>query len=273
MPGLQALFAFQLIAVFNQRFSLLLPAFQTLHVVSLLLTAIAAMFTLSVAAFHRIAEPHKITLAFVNRGGVLVTLGMVCLSVAISLDIMVVGSLVYSAAAALALGLPVLCLYMLLWVAYPVGHRMRHHGKLTRVSGWAARARALWARAAQGRCGRAAARACSCCCCRTRRGRRRAEDAAAGAPGDKAHSGSRASGAAGALGDGPGARGGGGAADVDMRSRSTRGALPVAGHEDDAAGGRPGARGSGAPTNPQPGAPAGGRERDAPSGLPLDAAL
>lgn len=77
MPGLQALFAFQLIAVFNQRFALLTSAFQTVHVVSLLLTALAAMCTLSVAAFHRIAEPHKITVQFVNRGGALVTMGMV----------------------------------------------------------------------------------------------------------------------------------------------------------------------------------------------------
>jgi hypothetical protein len=129
MPGVQALIGFLFIAVFNQRFTELPKPFQTLHIVALLLVALAAMCMLSVAAFHRVAEPHKFTREFVERGGGMVAAGLLLLATSVALDFVVVGRLVYgTTAAGIALGAPVFAAYMFFWFAYPVGHRLRHYG-------------------------------------------------------------------------------------------------------------------------------------------------
>jgi hypothetical protein len=56
LPCLQALFGFQLIAVFNDRFQNLVPLEQYLHVLALVLVALAAACIMTPAAYHRIAE-------------------------------------------------------------------------------------------------------------------------------------------------------------------------------------------------------------------------
>lgn len=129
MPGVQALIGFLFIAVFNQRFTELPKGFQTLHIVALLLVALAAMCMLSVAAFHRVAEPHKFTREFVERGGAMVAAGLLLLATSVALDFVVVGRLVYgTTGAGIALGAPVFAAYMFFWFAYPIGHRLRHYG-------------------------------------------------------------------------------------------------------------------------------------------------
>src|SRR5437870_12446674 len=56
LPGIQALFGFQLVAAFNQRFTELSPAHQNLHFAALVLTAISVGIIMTPAAYHRIAE-------------------------------------------------------------------------------------------------------------------------------------------------------------------------------------------------------------------------
>jgi hypothetical protein len=53
LPDIQALFGFQLVAVFEPSFfELLSPVEQTLHLLALTLTAIAIAFVMTPAAFH-----------------------------------------------------------------------------------------------------------------------------------------------------------------------------------------------------------------------------
>ncbi|HEX3599785.1 MAG TPA: DUF6328 family protein, partial [Lacipirellulaceae bacterium] len=53
LPGIQALFGFQLVAVFNQRFAQV-PAFdQVLHLAATTLVAIAAALIMAPVAYHR----------------------------------------------------------------------------------------------------------------------------------------------------------------------------------------------------------------------------
>jgi uncharacterized membrane protein YidH (DUF202 family) len=87
LPGVQALFGFQLVAVYNQPFSsLLTPGEQRLHVAGLLLIAVTIGLLMTPAAYHRQAEPHQISRAFLRVSSVLLTLGMFTLMVAMDLD-------------------------------------------------------------------------------------------------------------------------------------------------------------------------------------------
>jgi hypothetical protein len=56
LPGIQALFGFQLIAVFNERFRDLETPEQRLHYAALILVAAAIAIIMTPGAYHRIAE-------------------------------------------------------------------------------------------------------------------------------------------------------------------------------------------------------------------------
>jgi Family of unknown function (DUF6328) len=55
MPGIQAIFGFQLIAVFNVRFRDFTSVEQAVHLAALLLIALAIALIMTPAAYHRIA--------------------------------------------------------------------------------------------------------------------------------------------------------------------------------------------------------------------------
>ena len=57
LPGIQALFGFQLIAVFNERFKQLPDDEQRLHFAAIILIAVAIAVIMTPAAYHRQVEP------------------------------------------------------------------------------------------------------------------------------------------------------------------------------------------------------------------------
>ena len=59
LPGIQALFGFQLVAVFSQRFGQLSPGAQRLHLLSLSLVAAAIVLIMTPAAYHRQTDPRQ----------------------------------------------------------------------------------------------------------------------------------------------------------------------------------------------------------------------
>lgn len=129
MPSVHVHCSFQFIAVFNQRFTELPRRWQTVHYSSLLLATLTVCCMLSVAAFHRIAEPHKFTLEFVRRGGWTVSIGLLFLATAMCLDIGVVTQLIYgSTAGAIAAAASCWSIFILAWFAYPIGHRIHYYG-------------------------------------------------------------------------------------------------------------------------------------------------
>src|SRR3954469_5339015 len=74
LPGIQALFGFQLIAAFNQRFaSDLAPWQQLIHLAALLLVAIAVGVIMTPAAYHRQAERGRISERFLRLASALIT--------------------------------------------------------------------------------------------------------------------------------------------------------------------------------------------------------
>jgi hypothetical protein len=135
LPGIQALFGFQLIAVFNQRFAADLPfSQQVIHLIALLLTAISAALIMTPAAYHRQAERGRVSRYFIRLASRLLTLAMAPLMAGICLDAFVVAHLIlrdFLAAAFVAAGL--FCLFSGLWFVFPSlrGHRaQRHNGSV-----------------------------------------------------------------------------------------------------------------------------------------------
>lgn len=87
LPGVQALFGFQLVAVYNAPFDKLLsPGEQRLHLLGLVTTAVAIALLMSPAAYQRQAEPHQITARFVRLSSLLLTAGMFVLMLSIQVN-------------------------------------------------------------------------------------------------------------------------------------------------------------------------------------------
>jgi Family of unknown function (DUF6328) len=94
LPGIQALFGFQLVAVFNQRFPQIPAGQQLLHYASLLLIAIAIGLIMAPAAYHRIVEQHSVSRFFIQLASAMIAISMLPLLTAISFEVYILGHLV-----------------------------------------------------------------------------------------------------------------------------------------------------------------------------------
>jgi hypothetical protein len=120
LPGIQALFGFQLVAAFNQRFADLSVPHQYLHYVALILTAASAALVMTPAAYHRIAEPYTNSDRFVVLASRLVAGAMIPLMLAIAGDVYLLGVMITgSVALSFAVGLALLALLTSLWFVFP----------------------------------------------------------------------------------------------------------------------------------------------------------
>jgi cytochrome bd-type quinol oxidase subunit 2 len=88
LPGIQALFGFQLVAVFNTRFAEeLTSSEQRLHFVSILLVVVAIVCVMAPAAYHRQLGTHTVTERFLSIATRLLFWGLWPLVLALSFDI------------------------------------------------------------------------------------------------------------------------------------------------------------------------------------------
>jgi hypothetical protein len=126
LPGMQALFGFQTIAVFNQRLQELPASGANAHLLSLFLVAVAIALNMAPAAYHRIAEPGSVSRQMVNRASTVICVAMVTLMLGFALEMYVVfelgtGQQLFSAAVALF----VLLFIGAAWFAFPYLARQR----------------------------------------------------------------------------------------------------------------------------------------------------
>jgi hypothetical protein len=120
LPGIQALFGFQLVAAFNQRFTELSPSNQYLHYGALILTAVSAGLVMTPAAYHRIAERFTNSDRFVRLASRLVTAAMIPLMFALAADVYLLGVMITSSVLVGALsGAGLFVLLAGLWFVYP----------------------------------------------------------------------------------------------------------------------------------------------------------
>src|SRR5712671_2357555 len=81
VPGMQALFGFQLIAVFSAEFEQKLSSIQRLvHLGAIVLVTIAIVLVMAPAALHRQTEPRMITERFITTSSRLLMASMVPLA-------------------------------------------------------------------------------------------------------------------------------------------------------------------------------------------------
>jgi hypothetical protein len=127
LPGIQALFGFQLIAGFNQGFGNLAITEQYLHYVSLVLVTLAIAIIMTPAAYHRIVEQGSVSLFFVRLTSWLIAAAMVPLMIALGLEVYVVGVVILKARA-ISAGVAGLVEVLLaaLWFGFPFTMRRRH---------------------------------------------------------------------------------------------------------------------------------------------------
>jgi len=102
LPGIQALFGFQLIAVFSDGFRReLSTGQQRLHLVAVVSVVIAIALVMAPAAIHRLREPRSVSASFLKASSRLLMLGMVPLAVGTVIDVYLVAiAVVHSAAIA-----------------------------------------------------------------------------------------------------------------------------------------------------------------------------
>ena len=121
LPGIQALFGFQLIAVFSDRFeSALTEVEQGLHLGAIALVTLAIGLIMAPAAYHRQAEHGRVTRRFIDLASKLLTSAMVPLMLAIVGDVYLVSRVIAGGLVLpLAVALGVLACLGWLWFVWP----------------------------------------------------------------------------------------------------------------------------------------------------------
>ena len=119
LPGIQALFGFQLVAVYNNRFTDLSGLDQALHFAALACTAVSVALIMTPAAYHRSIGVQLVTQQFIRNSTRLLLASMPPLGVAISIDFYIVGRLIFDAAWPALAGAALCALFFFMWLALP----------------------------------------------------------------------------------------------------------------------------------------------------------
>jgi uncharacterized protein DUF6328 len=95
LPGIQALFGFQLIAVFNQGFGEKLSSSeQRIHLLALALVALSGALVMAPAAYHRLTAVREASDGFIKLAGWLLLLAMIPLALGIGLDFYLIARII-----------------------------------------------------------------------------------------------------------------------------------------------------------------------------------
>jgi hypothetical protein len=134
MPGLQALFGFQLIAVFNQRFAELDADLQIMHLCAIAFITVSIALIMAPAAYDRIVERDSVSAYFIQLSTKLIASAMLALACGLSVEFYIICRMIVDhsvVSAIFALCALVLCVGM--WFVFPFARRARrlHSGKLS----------------------------------------------------------------------------------------------------------------------------------------------
>ena len=120
LPGIQALFGFQLIAVFNQTFDdKLAHAEQCLHFAALALSAIAIALVMTPAAYHRQTGSDQVSETFIRISSRLMLLSMLPLAVSICLDFYLIARIILESRLAGVFTAALVGIFAVLWLLLP----------------------------------------------------------------------------------------------------------------------------------------------------------
>jgi DMSO reductase anchor subunit len=121
VPGMQALFGFQLIAVFSEAFKVQLsPAERMLHLVAIVLVTIALVLVMAPTAVHRQTEPASVSRRFITISSRLLMASMIPLAIGICLDVYIVARVIVdSRGVAGIVAASLLAVFIVFWLLLP----------------------------------------------------------------------------------------------------------------------------------------------------------
>ena len=128
LPGIQALFGFQMIAAFNPGFKLNLSGEeQIIHLLALLLVAVSAILVVAPAAYHRQAR-HQISKHFVKLSSAFLAWAMAPLALGTCFDIYLVARVILNSVfLSLIAGGFIFSIYLWIWFLLPRLHAKKVH--------------------------------------------------------------------------------------------------------------------------------------------------
>lgn len=129
IPGVQVLFAFLLVAPFNQRFADLTGGQERLYLVALLCAGFATALLIAPTAHHRLTFRLQDKPYIVRVGNLLAVGGLAFLALAMTAAIALVVDVVFDAATAGVCAALVGGLFLLLWFASPLRRRFTQQGE------------------------------------------------------------------------------------------------------------------------------------------------
>ena len=94
LPGIQALFGFQLMAVFNAKFWDLAPSHRGVHLLAIGLVAIAVALVMTPAAYHRLALQNAVSQSFIDVSSRLLLCSMFPLVLGTCLDFYLISTMI-----------------------------------------------------------------------------------------------------------------------------------------------------------------------------------
>lgn len=121
LPGIQALFGFQLVAAFNPRFADIFDETgQVLHLAALVLVALSCALAMTPAAIHRHSERGRVSRRLLDTSSFFIGAAMVPLMTAISIDVgLVAYAVTASTSVSIALGATCAAVFAMLWLVVP----------------------------------------------------------------------------------------------------------------------------------------------------------
>lgn len=120
LPGIQVLFGFQLVAVFNSAFSQKLNKVdQCLHLAAITLVAISVAIIMAPAAYHRQTDPRRVTQRFITISTRLLLLSMPLLALAICVDMYLIAGVIANRAVASVVATSLFIVFIGLWFVLP----------------------------------------------------------------------------------------------------------------------------------------------------------
>jgi len=121
LPGIQALFGFQLMVVFSDAFSekLSMPE-QRLHLLSIALLLVTTMSIMAQPVFHRQTAVKHVEDEFVHIASRLMLLGMVPLVISVCLEFYLISRLILeNVLISIIFSLGIFALFLLFWIGLP----------------------------------------------------------------------------------------------------------------------------------------------------------
>jgi Family of unknown function (DUF6328) len=121
--GVQVLLGFLLSLPFTNRFTRLSHAQRDLYLVTLVLAALATAVLVGPVAYHRMVFRRGQKEGLVRAASVMAVVGLAIVGLAVSAAILLVAGFVASGVPAVLITVFVVCVFGILWFAYPLARR------------------------------------------------------------------------------------------------------------------------------------------------------